>query len=258
MAVGFALMFGIRLPVNFRSPYKSLSIVEFWRRWHITLSRFLRDYLYIPLGGNRHGKGRRYINLMVTMLLGGLWHGAGWNFVIWGAIHGTALAIANGCRDMTQPPGQRTRVAWLPDPLRNGLAWTATFAVVLFGWTFFRAGTTAGAWTMVSAMVGFAPAKGDPYSLVGLFSFGGLPWVILGAWRLTVPAVGVGLGLLAALILPNTPEIFRYHEYRRGPEARRVDLEWRPSLPWAVVIATAFAFSIVAMGQSLEFLYFQF
>src|SRR3984885_3576772 len=93
MAIGLALLFGIRLPVNFRSPYQALSIVEFWRRWHITLSRFLRDYLYIPLGGNRLGEQRRYLNLMVTMLLGGLWHGAGWTFLIWGGLHGVYLCV---------------------------------------------------------------------------------------------------------------------------------------------------------------------
>ena len=85
-------MFGIDLPLNFNSPYKATSIIEFWRRWHMTLSRFLRDYLYIPLGGNRHGPARRYVNLMLTMLLGGLWHGAGWTFVVWGALHG-ALSL---------------------------------------------------------------------------------------------------------------------------------------------------------------------
>ena len=93
MAIGLALLFGIRLPVNFRSPYQATSIIEFWRRWHITLSRFLRDYLYIPLGGNRLGEQRRYINLLVTMLLGGLWHGAGWNFLVWGGLHGIYLSI---------------------------------------------------------------------------------------------------------------------------------------------------------------------
>src|SRR6516165_12139200 len=91
MATGLALMFGIRLPVNFRSPYKACSIIDFWRRWHITLSRFLRDYLYIPLGGNRRGTVRRYLNLGIVMLLGGLWHGANWTFVLWGGIHGLML-----------------------------------------------------------------------------------------------------------------------------------------------------------------------
>jgi D-alanyl-lipoteichoic acid acyltransferase DltB (MBOAT superfamily) len=103
MAIGLALLFGIRLPVNFRSPYKATSIIDFWRRWHITLSRFLRDYLYIPIGGNRLGAQRRYINLMLTMALGGLWHGAGWNFLIWGALHGVFLAVNHLWRGERKP-----------------------------------------------------------------------------------------------------------------------------------------------------------
>ena len=105
-AVG-ALLFGIRLPVNFRSPYQAASIIEFWRLWHITLSRFLRDYLYIPLGGNRLGEQRRYINLMVTMLLGGLWHGAGWNFLVWGGLHGVYLSINHVWREWRGGPGSK-------------------------------------------------------------------------------------------------------------------------------------------------------
>ena len=93
MAIGLARMFGIRFPLNFHSPYKAVNIIDFWRRWHMTLSRFLKDYLYIPLGGNRKGEVRRYVNLFITMLLGGLWHGAGWSFVAWGALHGVYLVI---------------------------------------------------------------------------------------------------------------------------------------------------------------------
>src|SRR5229473_1704293 len=93
MAIGISLMFGVFLPLNFNSPYKAQSIVDFWRRWHMTLSQFLRDYLYIPLGGNRHGRTLRYVNLMITMLLGGLWHGAAWTFVAWGMLHGVYLCI---------------------------------------------------------------------------------------------------------------------------------------------------------------------
>ena len=93
MAIGLARIFGVRLPINFNSPYQSTSIVDFWRRWHITLSRFLRDYLYIPFGGNRRGKTRRYLNLMITMLLGGLWHGANWTFLFWGGLHGAYLCV---------------------------------------------------------------------------------------------------------------------------------------------------------------------
>src|SRR6185369_3231594 len=93
MAMGLSRMFGIDLPANFNSPYKAASLIEFWRRWHISLSRFLRDYLYIPLGGNRHGAPRRYLHLMVTMVLGGLWHGAGWTYVVWGGLHGLGLCL---------------------------------------------------------------------------------------------------------------------------------------------------------------------
>src|SRR6202035_3805435 len=96
MAIGISLMFGIFLPLNFNSPYKAPNIIDFWRRWHMTLSRFLRDYLYIPLGGNRRGERRRYVNLMLTMLLGGLWHGAGWTFVAWGVLHGFYLIVNHG------------------------------------------------------------------------------------------------------------------------------------------------------------------
>jgi alginate O-acetyltransferase complex protein AlgI len=100
MAIGLGLLFNIRLPINFNSPYKATSISDFWRRWHITLSNFLRDYLYIPLGGSRRGEIRRYVNLLMTMLLGGLWHGAGWTFVLWGGLHGLYLCINHGWRKL--------------------------------------------------------------------------------------------------------------------------------------------------------------
>ena len=136
MAIGIARCFGILLPLNFNSPYKSASIADFWRRWHMTLSRFLRESLYIPLGGNRRGRARRYANLFITMLLGGLWHGAGWTFVIWGALHGVYLILNHGFRAIKQAvPGRRT----LPQPLRHTLSVGFTFAAVLVGWVFFRA-----------------------------------------------------------------------------------------------------------------------
>src|SRR4029078_5020437 len=111
MALGLALLFGIHLPINFHSPYQARNSIEFWRRWHITLSRFLRDYLYIPLGGNRHGHVRRYINLAITMLLGGLWHGAAWTFVVWGALHGLYLAANHAWVAF------RNRMQWRSYPL---------------------------------------------------------------------------------------------------------------------------------------------
>src|SRR5467141_4934238 len=130
MAIGLALLFGIRLPVNFRSPYRAISIIEFWRRWHITLSRFLRDYLYIPLGGNRLGSRRRYVNLLVTMLLGGLWHGAAWTFVIWGAVHGCGLVVNHAWNKIAD--AYRLR---LPNPIARAL----TLFFVTLAWVPFRA-----------------------------------------------------------------------------------------------------------------------
>src|SRR5438105_659408 len=154
MAIGLALLFGIRLPVNFRSPYQATSLIDFWRRWHITLSRFLRDYLYIPLGGSRGPQSRTYVNLLLVMTLGGLWHGAGWTFVVWGAIHGVALII-NHIWNIVAAKGHAT-AEFFGGPI-NGLL---TMLVVLLGWVFFRAAdlhaatnifrSLAGGWTTTS------------------------------------------------------------------------------------------------------------
>ena len=127
MAIGLGLLFGLRLPVNFLSPYKSTSIIDFWRRWHVTLSRFLRDYVYFPLGGNRRGCGRRYINLLATMVIGGLWHGANWTFVVWGLLHGFLLAVNHGIRSI---------VPWRP-PV--GISIPVTFVIIVLTWVPFRA-----------------------------------------------------------------------------------------------------------------------
>src|SRR6201996_1928482 len=130
MAIGISLMFGIFLPLNFNSPYKAVSIIDFWRRWHMTLSQFLRDYLYIPLGGNRHGSVRRYVNLMITMLLGGLWHGAAWPFVAWGALHGIYLCINHAWVNYGPPmPKRWARPAGV-------VAFLLTFLAVVVAWVF--------------------------------------------------------------------------------------------------------------------------
>src|SRR3954452_22033857 len=133
MAIGISLMFGIFLPLNFNSPYKASSIIDFWRRWHMTLSQFLRDYLYIPLGGNRRGRVLRYVNLMITMLLGGLWHGAAWTFVVWGALHGAYLCINHAWNNYG--PKIAPRFARAADAA--GLI--LTFLAVVVAWVFFRA-----------------------------------------------------------------------------------------------------------------------
>ena len=150
MAIGIALLLGFRFPQNFDSPYTSTSIQDFWRRWHMTLSRWLRDYLYVPLGGNRSGKWRTYRNLMLTMLIGGLWHGAAWTFVVWGAIHGTFLCLEHWRRSRRATRG-------LPDPpdtrVRRVGARLITFTIVCFAWIFFRSESFATAEQMLGRLL---------------------------------------------------------------------------------------------------------
>jgi D-alanyl-lipoteichoic acid acyltransferase DltB (MBOAT superfamily) len=149
MAFGLARMFGLRFPINFSSPYKSASIIEFWRRWHITLSTFLRDYLYIPLGGNRRGRLRRYVNLMLTMLLGGLWHGAGWTFVFWGGLHGAYIVANHGWIAL-----RRTFLSERRSRLGRFAGRALTLLAVIVAWVFFRADSFAAATTMLDGMAG--------------------------------------------------------------------------------------------------------
>jgi D-alanyl-lipoteichoic acid acyltransferase DltB (MBOAT superfamily) len=157
IAIGIALLLGFTFPQNFDAPYTAVSIQDFWRRWHMTLSRWLRDYLYIPLGGNRGSRLFTYRNLMLTMLIGGLWHGAGWTFVAWGAIHGTALVVERWWRDrpgFVERPWTRRRRAWHR---------FVTFQVVCFAWIFFRADSFADAWDLIEQLF---TAWGEPSPLV--------------------------------------------------------------------------------------------
>ncbi len=243
MALGAARLFGIRFPLNFHSPYKADSIVEFWRRWHMTLSRFLRDYLYIPLGGNRKGPSRRYVNLFLTMLFGGIWHGAGWTFVMWGALHGTYLCANHAWL------GLRKKLAWpaLPKPL----AIAVTFLAVLVGWVYFRAHDFASANRMLASMAGLNGFDGWPDKAA------------------RVVASAEPLKLLPALIgvwlFPNTQEIFaRYRPALRVKGApfpaagTRRWWQWRPTPLFAaatvlLAIATGLQFDKIS-----EFIYFQF
>lgn len=180
MAIGLARMMGVTLPENFRSPYKASSIIEFWRRWHISLSNFLRDYLYVPLGGNRKGVARRFVNLFITMLLGGLWHGASWTFVLWGGLHGLFLAINHGWRHLARRTGH---------PLPAPMGWLLTMLAVVAAWTFFRATSTEAAVGLLRCMLGLQPAL-DAGRAVG--------FDMLRAWS-TIACCSV-----VALALPNT------------------------------------------------------
>ena len=155
MAIGLSLMFGIVLPFNFNSPYKATGIIDFWRRWHMTLSLFLRDYVYIPLGGNRHGGVRRYVNIMLTMLIGGLWHGANWTFVAWGGLHGLFLLVNHGWRSLR---GERES-----SPFRQWIARIFTFLLVILAWVFGRPQTIAS--RMTNQMNCMRPAAGQPSAI---------------------------------------------------------------------------------------------
>ena len=169
IAIGLALMFGLKFPINFNAPYRATSLIEFWRRWHITLSRFLREYLYIPLGGSRQGFPRQISALLVTMLLGGLWHGAGWTFIAWGGLHGAALAVNHLARRYG---------LFVP----SALGWLLTMLVVLVGWVLFRAPTFAAATAMLRGMLGLHGGQADVLSLV--------------QWNLGLIAVGMAVSTL--------------------------------------------------------------
>ena len=236
MALGAALMFGIRLPVNFNSPYKATSIIEFWRRWHITLSTFLRDYLYIPLGGNRKGKLRRYLNLMITMLLGGLWHGAGWTFVIWGALHGAYLTINYLWRGII---GERL-LAWVPNWLGSLAGGALTFIAVVAAWAVFRADNMAHALVILKAMFGIAAR---PISLEAVLHSNLLLLTDMSGrdlLRLLIP------GLFWVWLLPNSTRI----RFIKGSVLL--------TLLQAAIVLGALYLAIDRFGSYSPFLYFQF
>ena len=222
MAIGLGRMLGFEFPRNFDSPYHSQSITEFWRRWHISLSTFLRDYLYIPLGGNRKGPRRTYVNLAVVMLLGGLWHGANWTFVLWGGYHGALLAFERWL-------GKRSVYAWCPRPVRIAI----TFVLVLISWVLFRSETLTDAVRYLAAMFG---ANG---LLVG--SGGSM----LLAAELYPPGRLAEMALCAVLAF--------------GPSQA---FDWVKTLTWVkgVVLLALFCLAIATMfSQAFNpFLYFQF
>ncbi|TVT75575.1 MAG: MBOAT family protein [Denitromonas halophila] len=187
MAIGLSWMFNIRLPYNFNSPYRALSISDFWRCWHMSLSAFLRDYLYIPLGGSQKGPSRRYLNLFITMLLGGLWHGAAWTFVVWGGLHGLYLAVNHAFRAMVErhAPHWHERLAFRLS------AWAITMLAVIVGWVFFRAESFGAAGRILSGMTNLAIPLDGPHALLwnaGLDTVRGWTWcLILGALAFLCP-----------------------------------------------------------------------
>jgi alginate O-acetyltransferase complex protein AlgI len=244
MAIGISRLFGVQLPLNFDSPYKAPNIIEFWRRWHMTLSQFLRDYLYFALGGNRLGTARRYANLMITMLLGGLWHGANWTFVVWGGLHGLYLVVNHAWKALTAAiglrPGRTTRV--------GAAAGTAlTFVSVMIAWVFFRSADMSTALLMLDDMFSLHRLAGhdafrhslDTY--VGQFSSKGLS--VRQFWLMALA------GFAIVWLAPNTQTYVSREQGR---------VRWRAGVADAALWGGLLAFCLVRMVSVSEFLYFQF
>jgi alginate O-acetyltransferase complex protein AlgI len=234
MAIGLALLFGIRLPLNFNSPYKAGNITEFWRRWHMTLSRFLRDYLYIPLGGNRRGSWRRYLNLAITMILGGLWHGAAWTFLVWGALHAIYLSINHAWIAF------RKRMHWTEPvhPLSHIAGCAITFTAVLVAWVFFRANDLSAAIRILQAMAGFgASAQATP----NMMALAAITTLLAVVW-----------------LMPNSTQIVGHlYELYFSDVPKRANLavmRWA----WAPICGCVLALCLMSLTRVSEFLYFQF
>ena len=263
MAIGLALMMGVHLPLNFDSPYKAVNIADFWRRWHMTLSRFLRNYIYISLGGNRNGKIQRYTNLMTTMLLGGLWHGAGWTFLFWGGLHGLYLVINHAWHGLRRQLGQD------PDQMSTwwgrGFGRAITFLVVVVGWVLFRAEDHRSAERILSAMflsgeLALSPFYAEVVTKSPLYRWIGLSGLMPSPEGLLL---GVLSGLyLLVLLAPNTQQIMRSCFAAPGqqpaPPPRWSGMEWRPSVAWVLVLGAAGLWILLGLSSVSQFLYFQF
>lgn len=252
MAVGLARMLGFELPFNFDSPYKSRSIIEFWRRWHMTLSRWLKDYVYIPLGGSRAGSGsfRHLTNLMITMVVSGVWHGAGWTFLIWGACHGVFLIVNHMLRQMIPERVRAFRVMQFA-------GWAVTLVLVMWSWIYFRSPDVGRAWEMTKKFFLF---EGISLPVVHQQMYGGLssiPWISFVDSGL--PPLGreqilcLAVTFLIVLFLPNTQQIVDVPENSR--------LAWlRRSPAGAVILAILFfiVFKTFFSVTSAQFIYFNF
>jgi alginate O-acetyltransferase complex protein AlgI len=257
MAIGLARLFGIVLPINFYSPYKAANIIDFWRRWHISFSRFLRDFVYIPLGGNRRGVPRRYLNLAVAMLLGGLWHGAGWTFVLWGGLHGLLLALNHAWHQLRRrvglPPGN--------DPAAVRLAaWALTFVAVTSAWVLFRASSVDSAGAMLSAMYGI-----DGQNVVDpVVTYWWTQWGLFREFRWSESsAIWLLLVGSIAFILPNTYQLFQGFrpalvERPFEGAASKPRLRWNPDWSWAAGLSLMLLIAILRIRELSPFIYFQF
>ncbi len=263
MAIGLARLFGIKFPINFASPYQAGSINEFWRRWHITLTRFLREYLYFPLGGNRCGPWRHALNIVLTMLLSGLWHGAGWTFVIWGALHGCYMVIAHRWHKLRESRGWKWDGRWY-----RGLTVAVTFVAVLFTWVFFRAPTMKVAGKVLASMLGLngftmSQQVTDPGRIPGRWwGHLGIQFVpaSLQVESYTTLLQWIVPMLVIVFFFPNSQQMLQDHV----PTLEKVERRgwFRLKLGWRSGLLLGMAFFVVLRGFYVAapspFLYFNF
>jgi alginate O-acetyltransferase complex protein AlgI len=249
MAIGLARMVGIDLPLNFNAPYRSTSITEFWRRWHITLGRFLRDYLYFPLGGSRVAPLHQFANLLVVMLLCGLWHGAAWTFIVWGGLHGLALATHRLWLRLF-PAEEPRGLLW------RSVAWAVTFAFVIVTWVFFRADGLDTAASMLQSMVSLSAFE----STTEVPGLGGDGWLA----NANFGWAAILFATLWVLIAPTTQELMRRRMrasmYRPYIERASAHLRpsWKPTPGWVVGSAAIFAAAFLGLSRVSEFIYYNF
>jgi alginate O-acetyltransferase complex protein AlgI len=235
MAIGLSLCLGIQLPINFNSPYKAANIIEFWRRWHISLSTFLRDYLYIPLGGNRFGEMRRHVNLLTTMLLGGLWHGAAWTFVLWGAMHGGFLVVNHLWQKWRAPDAT-------PTPAAQLAGWLLTFICVCLAWVMFRANSVSAAIEIYKGMFGLNHFSSRPFQDLTV------PYKQSDFYKTLL------LGLLICLALPSKASLGGWLPCPASwQSAKRLG-----TVATALTVACLFVLGVSRLGSHSPFLYFQF
>jgi len=268
MAIGLGRMFNVYLPLNFFSPYRCISIIDFWKRWHISLSLFLRDYLYVPLGGNRKGFYAKHKNLITTMLLGGLWHGAGWTFIAWGILHGLYLSINHSWRSILLKWNSYQAIN--DSTLIKTIYFVLTFLAVTIAWVFFRSDNI-----MTAQKI-----------LFGLFGLNGLnlpqgSFEILGPLGKTLTNQGVSfqsaimrgymfrdcffwIFILSVITwcFPNTNEFLINFDsalnVNRYTNNNYLQLRWQPSVLWALILSIMFIACLLSMSSASEFLYFNF
>jgi D-alanyl-lipoteichoic acid acyltransferase DltB (MBOAT superfamily) len=247
MAIGLARLFGITFPLNFNSPYKSDSIISFWRRWHMTLSRFLRDYIYITFGGNRKGSFRRYTNLMLTMIIGGLWHGASWTFILWGALHGIYLTINHFW--------QYLRTEYLGSLIKSKnkaykfFSIVLTFIAVMIGWVYFKAESISTANTIIASLfLGKYTMKSTAYSVDEVW------------WALKL------IFIIGCIVFwgPNTNQLLNQYSPSIGTDKNEIKefkfqrVNWPINAFSAAISALFFIISLLSLSHISEFLYYKF